>query len=86
MPPAVRDPNNPICWVGYDRLLLDDVTPTGLHRKVIARKDGKPDIRAWLQATRMQCPGAEIEHWSYEKGEFTIVWLVWKDASIEKVS
>ncbi len=57
----MRDPEQPLSWVGADRLLLNDVTPAGLHRKVIARKGEAPNVDDWLRATRIESRAAEIQ-------------------------
>jgi hypothetical protein len=72
----------PIAWVGTDkadRLLISDVTPSGLHRTVVARKGEVMDVEAWLGAVVSEARGNEVDGWLVEIGEFWFLWLIWKE-------
>jgi hypothetical protein len=79
----MRDPNKPIAWIGSDRLLLDDVTPYGLHRYVVANKSEPPDVTAYLKQIRN---AGYLETWLIEmdsngfllKG-WWLLWIIWKE-------
>ena len=75
---SVRSVDNPLAWIGSDRLLLDDVTVHGLHRQVIASKD-EPDVVVYLETIQQKCPDAKVSHWVIEKDEFCFLWMVWKE-------
>ena len=76
---AVRPVNDPIAWVGADRILLDDVTSLGLHRKVIARKDDVPNVVTWLQAVFSEAGDAKVRWWLVPKDDgYLYLWIVWK--------
>jgi hypothetical protein len=74
----VRPPDQPIAWVGADRLLLNDVTSLGMRRKVVARKDDVPDQVQQLLAVYAEAKGAQVHWWLVERGEFTYLWMIWK--------
>ena len=74
----VRPPDKPIAWVGADRILLDDVTSLGLHRKVIARKDDIPNVVTWLQAVFDEARDAQVHWWLVQRGDYMYLWMIWK--------
>lgn len=76
----VRPVDRPIAWVGHDRILLDDVTSLGLHRKVIARREDVPNAVAWLQAAFEEAKDARVHWWLVNKGNDVYLWIVWKKA------
>lgn len=73
------DLQKPIAWIGSDRLVLDDVTKHGLHRLVIARKDGEPDFLAYYGMADKQSGGAEIMHFTSKRDGFGLLWFLWKE-------
>lgn len=76
------DLQKPIAWVGADkadRLLISDVTPSGLHRTVVARKGDVMDVEAWVQAVQSEARKNEIEGFLVEVDGFYILWLIWKE-------
>lgn len=75
---ALRPADQPLAWVGADRILLDDTSRYGLRRKVIARKEGVPDVEGFVQAAQKQAVDAEVSWWVSEKGEYVYLWIVWK--------
>lgn len=77
-PSGVRPVDQPLAWVGADRILLDDITPYGLRRKVIARRDDLPDVMGFVQAAIGQAQGAEVYWWLAERDRFWFLWIVWK--------
>lgn len=77
---AVRPVDRPIAWVGSDRILLDDLTWSGLRRKVIARKDDVPDQMQWLLMAMEEAKQAQVHWWLVARGEFMYLWIVWKAA------
>lgn len=76
---AVRPVDQPIAWVGADRLLLDDVTRYGLHRLVYAKKEECPDAQSLLAVARRRANGARVHAWAVEIDEFWYLWICWKD-------
>ncbi len=77
---AVRPPDQPLAWAGSDRILLDDVTSLGLHRKVIARKDDIPHQVNWLQQAYAEARHARVDWWLVQRSNgFWYLWIVWKD-------
>jgi hypothetical protein len=74
----VRPVDRPIAWVGSDRILLDDLTWSGLRRKVVACKGDVPNQVAWLLAAFGEARGAIVHWWLVERGEFMYLWMVWK--------
>ena len=79
---SVRSVDNPLAWIGSDRLLLDDVTVHGLRRQVIASKD-QPDVDVYLETIQQKCPDAKVSHWVIERDGFFFLWMVWKEPSNE---
>lgn len=80
MPERVRSVNKPIAWVGHDRILLDDVTPLGLHRRVIACKGEPPNMVSFLQAAYQEAGDAKVHYWLAWKADgFCYLWIVWKE-------
>lgn len=73
------DPKNPIAWVSEDRILLNDVTRHGLHRKVIARKYEPMDVELWLNSVQNDAGENKVSGWLVEREGFFYLWLVWKD-------
>lgn len=61
--------------IGVDRLVKDDVSPAGLHRRHIIRYGGLPDLDAWLYISPDHAKG-----WTYidDHGDGHL-WLAWKD-------
>ena len=80
MPSSLRPTSSPIAWFGKDRLLLDDLTPYGLRRRVVARKGDWPDVQAFLAVAVKEAEGAEVHCWMYEQIEngFAYLWICWK--------
>jgi len=75
---GVRPVDRPLAWIGADRLLCDDVTPYGLHRQVVARKNEPPNVNDYLAAIQ-QKTNAEVHHWIVERDGFFCLWMVWKE-------
>ena len=84
----LRPLDQPLAWVGADRILLDDVSRFGLRRKVIARKGGMMDVEAWLKVIGEQwrvnsdqsaVSSEQLHCWLVERGEFWFLWIVWKE-------
>ncbi len=75
---TARPPEHPLAWIGSDRLLLDDVTPYGLRRKVIARKNEMMDMVMYLQLAMIQAGKATVHYWMFERDGFWFLWMVWK--------
>lgn len=76
------DLQHPIAWVGADkadRLLISDVTPSGLHRTVVARRGDLMDIEAWQDAVASEAMHNNVECWLIEKDDFFILWMCWKE-------
>jgi len=76
------DLQKPVAWVGpdkADRLLISDVTPHGLHRTVVARKNEPPNMVQWLQAVMSEARDRQVHHWLVEEDSFWILWIVWKE-------
>jgi len=76
----VRPVDQPIAWVGADRILLDDTSHFGLRRKVIARRGEPMDVDVWLGAVARQLSvtGEQLHCWLVERGEYWFLWIVWK--------
>jgi hypothetical protein len=76
---TVIDPLKPIAWAGDDRLLLNDCTPYGLRRKVIARKSGwLANDQAWIEGAEKEA-GRPVMTFAFERDDFFYLWIVWKD-------
>lgn len=75
---SVRPVDKPLYWVGADRVLLDDTSRFGLRRKVIARRDGLPDMMAFLQAAFQLAGKADVCWWLVERNGYWFLWIVWK--------
>jgi len=76
------DIQKPIAWVGADkadRLLISDVTPSGLHRTVVARKSDVMDVETWMQVVETEARGNEIHSFLVMIGEFYFLWMIWKE-------
>lgn len=73
------DLHKPIAWIGNDRLVLDDVTRHGLHRLVIARNGKAPDFVIYYEMAVKQARGAEIMYFESQRGEFFLLWFLWKE-------
>lgn len=76
---AVREVNQPLAWLGSDRLLLDDTSRFGLRRRVIARKGEMMDMVRHISQAMDAARGAEVDWWMFERGEFWFLWIVWKE-------
>lgn len=74
-----RPIDQPLAWVGSDRILLNDRTPTGLHRWVIARKDDIPDQLTWLESAMEKARDARVHWWLVERSDGNYLWIVWKE-------
>jgi hypothetical protein len=73
------DPLSPIAWAGDDRLLLNDCTPYGLRRKVIARKsDWLANAESWIEGAEKEA-GKTVETFAFELDDFFYLWIVWKE-------
>lgn len=75
----VRSVDKPIAWLGSDRLLLDDTSRFGLRRRVFARKGEWVDYLTHLRQAVDMAKGAEVFHWMFERDDFYILWVVWKE-------
>lgn len=75
---SVRPADQPLAWVGADRILLDDTSRYGLRRKVIARKGAVPNVEGFVQAAQKQAGDVEVSWWLSEKGEYWYLWMAWK--------
>lgn len=77
----VRPVDQPIAWVGADRILLDDVSRFGLRRQVIARRGEPMDVEIWVDAASNQSSMSRdrIHWWLVERGEYWFLWIVWKE-------
>lgn len=76
----MRPVDQPIAWVGSDRILLDDVTSLGLHRKVVARKDDIPNVIAFLEVAFKQAGKAQVQWWLvYMTNGYFYLWIIWKE-------
>lgn len=75
------DPQKVIAWVDEDRLLVFDRTRHGLHRRVIARKDGCPNADVWLEAIHIhdKVDRNQLTHWFVQQDDFVFLWIIWKD-------
>ncbi len=76
------DLQKPLAWVGVDkadRLLISDVTPSGLHRTVVARKSDVMDVETWMQAVQSEARKNEVDGFLVEVDGFYILWLIWKE-------
>jgi hypothetical protein len=71
--------DQPIAWIGADRLLLNDITIYGLHRKVIVRKDDIPNVVGFVQVALQEARNAKVHWWLVEKNGFYFLWIVWKE-------
>ncbi len=72
--------DQPLAWIGSDRLLLNDRTIYGLRRKVIARKDDIPNVVQLLQAAFQEARGRQVHWWLMQKDDgFVYLWIVWKE-------
>ncbi len=77
---AQRPVDKPLAWIEGDRVLLDDVSCFGLHRRVIARKEEYPDMVSHLQAAFERACGAEVRYWMVWKDDgYCYLWIVWKE-------
>lgn len=75
----MRPVDQPLAWIGHDRILLSDVTSLGLHRKVIARKDEVPNTVGFLQAAFQEAGEARVHWWLVQKTNgYFYLWIVWK--------
>ncbi|PKN92987.1 MAG: hypothetical protein CVU44_11185 [Chloroflexi bacterium HGW-Chloroflexi-6] len=88
MASVIRPTNNPLCtYGGTDRLLLDDVSPYGLRRKVIASKGVWPDVSGFLDLAAQEAKGADVYWWLFERDDgFMYLWICWKKSKEEKQS
>jgi hypothetical protein len=76
---AVIDPLRPIAWAGDDRLLLNDCTPHGLRRKVIARKsDWLANAEEWIKGAEKEA-GKAVDTIAFERDDFFFLWIFWKE-------
>lgn len=76
---SVRPVDQPLAWVGADRILLDDTSRFGLRRKVIARRGEPMDVEVWLGAAERQAgQEAEVRSWLVERNGYFFLWIVWK--------
>jgi hypothetical protein len=75
----VRPIDQPLAWVGSDRILLNDRTTTGLRRMVIARKDDIPHQVNWLETALTQARGARVDWWLVARSDGNYLWIVWKE-------
>jgi len=64
----------PLYLVGSDRVLIDDVTQYGLHRKHIVRKGAMPDLTSWVYPAH-----AEVFVFMSENG-IGHLWIFWKES------
>lgn len=76
---SVRPTNRPLAWIGADRLLLDDVTRYGLHRRVVARKGEPPNVGDYLSTAQGRTT-ANVYAWCVLRDDgFWYLWIVWKE-------
>jgi hypothetical protein len=78
---ALRPLDQPLAWVGGDRLLCDDTSPYGLRRLVYARKGECPDADSLLRVARWRAEGAPVHCWAVEDadGIYWYLWICWKE-------
>lgn len=69
--------NKPVYLVGADRVVLDDVTRFGLHRKHIVRTGGMPDVTAWQETY----PQADVQVYMDAHGTGHL-WIYWKSERV----
>lgn len=74
----VRQADNPLAWVGDDRLLLNDRTAYGLRRKVYANKGDVPNQVLHLAKAYQEAGEATVHWWMFEDDGFHYLWIVWK--------
>ena len=75
--------NNPIRWIGADRVLLDDITRYGLRRWVVARRDEPPEVADLLEIVA-QMTQADVYAWCVEKDDgYWYLWMTWKEPTHE---
>ncbi len=80
---ALRPVDSPIAWIGNDRVLLDDVSRCGLHRRVIACKDAVPHQVEHLLQVFKKAGNAKVDWRMYEKDGFYFLWIFWKEGKHE---
>lgn len=71
--------DQPIAWIGDDRLLLNDRTIYGLRRKVVARKCEIPNVVQALQVAFQEARRAQVRWWLVQKEQNFYLWIVWKE-------
>lgn len=71
--------DQPIMWIGDDRLLLNDRTIYGLRRKVVARKGEIPNVVQALQVAFQEARRAQVRWWLVQKEQNFYLWIVWKE-------
>jgi hypothetical protein len=75
----IRPVNNPLAWIGADRLLLDDVTVYGLRRQVVAHKVVPPNVDVYLRTVESRTT-ANVYAWCVLKDDgYWYLWIVWKE-------
>ena len=67
-------PNKPLYWVDGDRVMIDDVTRYGLHRKHIVRSGAMPNVESWGASFPQATQAAYMD----EHGNGHL-WLFWKE-------
>ena len=74
-----RPIDQPLAWVGSDRILLDDRTSTGLRRWVIARKDDIPNQVNWMEAALKTARDERVHWWLVDRADGCYLWMIWKE-------
>ena len=75
----MRHPNNPLRWIGADRVLLDDITRYGLRRWVVARLGEPPEVADLLEIVA-RITQAIVHAWCVAKDDgYWYLWMVWKE-------
>jgi len=74
----IRPVDKPLAWIGYDRILLDDVSRLGLHRYVIVRKNDPPDVAIYVEQASKKA--RYCESWLIHRDDdYWMLWIVWKE-------
>jgi hypothetical protein len=69
--------NSASVMVGPDRLILDNVSRFGLHRRHVICYGDLPDAEAWLGAVKTE---ARIDAWIFmDDCQIGHLWFCWKD-------
>ena len=74
---AVRPVDQPLAWVGNDRLLLDDESRCGLRRRVLANRGDVPNQVAHVAEVYRR--SNRVRFWMFERDGYWYLWIVWKE-------